>query len=109
MDASSDVGRRNFQLEKAFAKIISSKFTISKHQSHIGLITYANLPSLRMRFRQYNTIFGKAYLYHVSHTWASSVTQKTAYGLSGNDISVVCVWRDVTEVILAQRNAMLRA
>lgn len=57
MDASSDVGRRNFQLEKAFAKIISSKFTISKHQSRIGLITYANLPSLRMRFRQYNTIF----------------------------------------------------
>lgn len=59
MDASSDVGRSNFQLEKAFAKVVSSKFTITKHQSHIGLITYANLPSLRMRFRQYNSIFGK--------------------------------------------------
>ena len=59
MDASSDVGRSNFQLEKAFAKLVSSKFTITKHQSHIGLITYANLPSLRMRFRQYNSIFGK--------------------------------------------------
>ena len=60
MDASSDVGRANFQLEKAFAKTVSGKFTITKHQSHIGLITYANLPSLRMRFRQYNSIFGKA-------------------------------------------------
>jgi len=57
MDASSDVGRANFQLEKAFAKTVASKFTITKHQSHIGLITYANLPSLRMRFRQYNSIF----------------------------------------------------
>lgn len=57
MDASSDVGRRNFQLEKAFAKTVCSRFTITKHQSHIGLITYANLPSLKMRFRQYNTIF----------------------------------------------------
>jgi len=57
MDASSDVGRANFQLEKAFAKTVASKFTITKHQSHVGLITYANLPSLRMRFRQYNSIF----------------------------------------------------
>jgi len=57
MDASNHVSRRDFQLEKAFVKTVSSKFTITKHQSHIGLITYANLPSLRMRFRQYNSLF----------------------------------------------------
>lgn len=57
VDASNQVSRANFQLEKAFVKAVSSKFTITKHQSHIGLITYANLPSLRMRFRQFNTLF----------------------------------------------------
>ena len=58
VDASNQISRRNFQLEKAFVKAVASKFTITKHQSHIGLITYANLPSLRMRFRQYNSLLG---------------------------------------------------
>ena len=61
VDASNEVSRANFQLEKAFVKAVSSKFTITKHQSRIGLITYANLPSLRMRFRQFNSLFGMSY------------------------------------------------
>ena len=56
IDASSGVGRTNFQLEKAFVKAISSTFTITKYQSHIGLITYANTASLQLRFRQTNSL-----------------------------------------------------
>ena len=67
MDASNQVSRRDFQLEKAFVKTVSSKFTITKHQSHIGLITYANLPSLRMRFRQYNSLFGMASCLYIEY------------------------------------------
>ena len=39
VDASNEVSRANFQLEKAFVKAVSSKFTITKYQSRIGLIT----------------------------------------------------------------------
>lgn len=75
LDASNQVSRRNFQLEKAFVKTVASKFTITKHQSHIGLITYANLPSLRMRFRQYNSLFGMTICWYIEYVYMKRSSQ----------------------------------
>lgn len=56
IDGSRYVGRRNFHLEKAFIKSIARRFTISRHQSHIGVATYGSRPHLRMRFNQYGSL-----------------------------------------------------
>ena len=57
IDGSRYIGRRNFHLEKAFIKSIARRFTISRHQSHIGLATYGSRPHLRMRFNQYSSLY----------------------------------------------------
>lgn len=56
IDGSRYVGRGNFHLEKAFIKSIARRFTISRHQSHIGVATYGSRPHLRMRFNQYGSL-----------------------------------------------------
>ena len=56
IDGSRYVGRRNFHLEKVFIKSIARRFTITKHQSHIGVATYGSHPHLRMRFNQYKSL-----------------------------------------------------
>ncbi|XP_022782082.1 collagen alpha-1(XIV) chain-like [Stylophora pistillata] len=56
IDGSRYVGRRNFHFEKAFIKSIARRFTISKHQSHIGVATYGSRPHLRMRLNQCNSL-----------------------------------------------------
>lgn len=56
IDGSRYVGRRNFHLEKAFIKSIAQRFTINRHQSHIGVATYSSRPQLRMRFNQYSSL-----------------------------------------------------
>lgn len=56
IDGSRYVGRRNFHFEKAFIKSIARRFTISRHQSHIGVATYGNRPHLGMRFNQHSSL-----------------------------------------------------
>ncbi|XP_068726379.1 cochlin-like [Montipora capricornis] len=52
IDGSHYVGRRNFHLEKAFIKSIARRFTIAKHNSHIGVATYGSRPQLHIRFNK---------------------------------------------------------
>merc|ERR550519_2028910 len=56
IDGSSAIGRRNFHLEKLFIKRVASTFTITRHQTHIGLATYSNSANVIMRFRQHNSL-----------------------------------------------------
>lgn len=50
------MGRRNFHLEKAFIKSIARRFTIRRHQSHLGVATYGSRPQLHMRFNQHGSL-----------------------------------------------------
>jgi len=49
IDGSRQVGGRNFHLQKLFVNRIASTFVISKHQTHIGVASYANNARVVMR------------------------------------------------------------
>ncbi|EDO45366.1 predicted protein [Nematostella vectensis] len=56
VDSSAKTGRSNFHLEKMFIKSITRRFTINRHHSHVGVVSYTSRPSLQMRFNQYNSV-----------------------------------------------------
>lgn len=56
VDASRPVGKWNFLNEKAFVKGIASRFTITRHQSHIGVITFAKRSHLQFKFGDHTSL-----------------------------------------------------
>lgn len=54
VDGSKDIGSTNFVLEKIFIKAIVNRFPVSRHQSHIGITTYAATAKSIFKFGVYN-------------------------------------------------------
>ena len=78
MDTSASIGEDNLNLAKDFAKALSRRFTISKHNTRVTIVAYSQYINILSRFNDdEDEVTLENILSNISYEGSSTGTAKT--------------------------------